>query len=205
MRRSCWKSSAQLRSEVTDMGKKYNGELTRLGTFELTGPVLRVSDPCYDRDVWCSATIENCKPGNWETAVLMQDEGDWGIRNAVLIARHTDSEPGLKAYTKVLSGTDKTWQECPFDVGVDSGQAGIFDDAYYQDDSVFAGSPAAKFDEDNSWYSHCCDITMSQHSAGVLPYGVVSCSGFGDGGYVAYRHVDQDGKTDAVFIVFIED
>ena len=187
------------------MSKKLNGKLTELGTFELTGTVLRVSDPCYDRDVWCCGTIANCKPGTWETAVLIQDEGDWGIRNAVLIAKHKESGPELEAFRKVLNGKDKTWQECPFEVGVDSGQAGIFDDEHYQDNSVFAGMPAAKFGEDNSWYSHCCDITMSQHSAGVLPYGVVACSGFGDGGYVAYHHVDQDGKTEAVFIVFIED
>lgn len=187
------------------MGKKYNGELTRLGTFELTGPVLRVSDPCYDRDVWCCGTIENCKPGSWETAVLMQDEGDWGIRNAILVARHEEGGPELEAFRKVLNGKDKTWQECPFEVGVDSGQAGIFDDKHYQDNSVFDGMPAAEFDPDNSWYSHCCDITMSPLGAGVLPFGVVSSSGYGDGGYAALKHIGQDGRTDSVFIVFLDD
>lgn len=187
------------------MRKRTKCELHKLGTFELTGTVLCVSDPCYERDLWCCGTIENCKTGSWETAVLMQDEGDWGIRNAILVARHEESGPELEAFRKVLNGKDKTWQECPFEVGVDSGQAGIFDDKHYQDNSVFDGMPAAEFNADNSWYSHCCDITMSPLGAGVLPYGVVSGSGDGDGVYDAFQHIGEDGRTDSVFIVFLDD
>ena len=187
------------------MRKRNNGDLTRLGTFELTSPVLRISDPCYDRDVWCCGTIENCKPGSWETAVLMQDEGDWGIRNAILVARHEESGPELEAFRKVLNGKDKTWQECPFEVGVDSGQAGIFDDEHYQDNSIFDDMPVEKSCSDDIWYRHCCDITLSSLSAGVLPYGVVSSSDYGDGGYAAFKHIGEDGRTDSVFIVFLDD
>ncbi len=187
------------------MRKRTKCELHKLGTFELTGPVLCVSDPCYERDLWCCGTVENCEPGTWETAVLTKDEGDWGIRNAVLIARHEESGPGLEAFRKVLNGKDKTWQECPLEVGVDSGQAGIFDGNHYQDDSVFDGMPVAEFNADNSWYSHCCDITMSPLGAGVLPYGVVSGSGDGDGVYDAFQHIGEDGRTDSVFIVFLDD
>ena len=28
-----------------------------LGEFEVTSGVLRVSDPCYERDTWCAGTI----------------------------------------------------------------------------------------------------------------------------------------------------
>ena len=47
------------------------------------------------------------------------------------------------------------------------------------------------------------DITLSKMSAGVLPYGAVSSSGFGDGGYTCYTHADENGVIDFAFIVFI--
>lgn len=188
------------------MRNKFIGELTELGTFELTGTVLRVSDPCYDRDVWCSETLENCKPGTWETVVFKRDEGDWGNRIVILIARHEESSVTLDAFREVASGKDKTWRECPFNVAVDSGQAGIFDEFHYQDDSIFDEIPEAQSRIGaDVWYRHCCDITLSSLGAGVLPYGVVSSSGFGDGVYLAYHHTDKEGKTDSVLIVFIED
>ena len=187
------------------MEVKNNGELTRLGTFELTGTVLRVSDPCYDRDVWCCGTIEDCKPGLWETAILRQDDGECGIQITHLLGRQYQEGPEFSSIVRSLRGNNQSWKECPFEVGVDSGQAGLFDETHYQDDSVFAGMPKSVFDDYSAWYSHCCDITLSPLGAGVLPFGAVSRSGFGDGGYAAYHHVDQDGKTDAVFIVFIED
>lgn len=52
-------------------------------------------------------------------------------------------------------------------------------------------------------YRHVCDITLSKMSAGVLPYGAVSSSGFGDGGYTCYTHADENGVIDFAFIVFI--
>ena len=33
---------------------KRNCEFIDLGEFEMTSPVMRVSDPCYERDVWCA-------------------------------------------------------------------------------------------------------------------------------------------------------
>jgi len=93
--------------------------------------------------------------------------------------------------------------EQPFEVGVDSGQAGFFDDAFYQNDTVFEELPAPGFAIGDLWYRHVCDITLSKMSAGVLPYGVVSSSGFGDGGYTCYTHADENGVIDFAFIVFI--
>ena len=41
--------------------------------------------------------------------------------------------------------------------------------------------------------------------AGVMPYGAVSSSGFGDGGYVCYTHEGDTGEIDFAFIVFIDE
>lgn len=70
---------------------KKNREFINLGEFEMTSPVMRVSDPCYERDVWCCGTVDHCKLGTWEAGVLKTDEGEWGTRCAVLAVRHMRS------------------------------------------------------------------------------------------------------------------
>lgn len=72
---------------------KKNREFINLGEFEMTSPVMRVSDPCYERDVWCCGTVDHCKLGTWEAGVLKTDEGEWGTRCAVLAVRHKDTGP----------------------------------------------------------------------------------------------------------------
>ena len=86
---------------------------------------------------------------------------------------------------------------------MDSGQAGIFDASHYDDDSIFREKAACNYGTE--WYNHCCDITLSWPCAGVLPYGVVSSSGFGDGGYPAVMHCNENGETDFICVVFIVD
>lgn len=182
----------------------FEGTMTELGTFELTGTVLRISDPCYDRNVWCCGTIEDCMPGTWEAAILTKDEGVWGERVSVLTARHVTGPKHTAINQAVCNGTG-TWHSCDFDVGVDSGQAGIFDDAHYQDNTVFEPGTECNQDFGDLWYSYCCSLTLSRTKAGVLPYGAVASSGYGDGGYECIKHRNKEGKVDFVFIIFIGD
>lgn len=188
------------------MSIHFDGEMTVLGDFEMSSPVMRASDPCYDRDVWCCGSFGNCAVGTWEGAALIVDQGDWGKRVAVLAARHKELGPDFTSIRdpKVYL-MQNGWVEESFEVGVDSGQAGLFDEAHYQDDAVFDGMPKPEHEYGDRWYNHCCDITLSDLSAGTLPYGVVSSSGYGDGAYVCYTHVGAEGKIDFAFIVFIED
>ncbi len=292
-----------------------SGELMELGTFQLTGPVMRVSDPCYTRDVWCCGTVDNCRTGTWEAAILKKVEGDWGERVSVLAARHESSRTPFSVLRSWIEPGKRNWSFCPFEVGVDSGQAGLFDDLHYQDSiieewdldpqtllsihddilrvdwynadegicgdydpdnpedmnllrfDVYVKGPTGweevddasycsmipasapkdslrrtlrrifkKYREvimsypveysvkhlgenlswitdtgeevelfDQLWYDRCCQITLSRLRAGVLPNGVVSSSGFGDGGYTAFTHKDSSGRVDFIFIVFIDD
>lgn len=78
------------------MRKRFPGEMTILGGFEMTSQTMRVSDPCYDRDVWCCGTFGKCKTGTWEAGVLKTDMGDWGVRCAVLAVRHKETGPRLQ-------------------------------------------------------------------------------------------------------------
>lgn len=151
------------------MRKRFPGEMTVLGGFEMTSQTMRVSDPCYDRDVWCCGTFGKCKTGTWEAGVLKTDMGDWGVRCAVLAVRHKETGPDYSVIRqrKVYQMKDG-WLEQPIDVGVDSGQAGFYDEAFYQDNSIFKGMPEPEHDYGDLWYNHACDITLSEMSAGVM-------------------------------------
>jgi hypothetical protein len=170
-----------------------------LGEFQLTQPVARVSDPCYDKKTWCAGTIDNCKTGTWKAKVVMYDESDWGTRVGNLIAYHSDiNAPSL---------TNSDWKLQEIDVGVDAGMCGIFDDKYFKDDDSIegvkrlGGKGNSVICEDEPWYSICCDRSMSEHSGGVIPYGCNSSSGYGDGSYKAFS-LSKDGKVVAIMIDF---
>jgi hypothetical protein len=79
-----------------------------------------------------------------------------------------------------------------YQIGVDSGQAGIFSyDTYRKDDIFVTKSNFAKqwpgFEKDDTigdkWYGHMCDKTLGDEGWGTYFKGVVARSGFGDGGY----------------------
>jgi hypothetical protein len=83
-----------------------------------------------------------------------------------------------------------------FEVGVDSGQAGIYDEDYYR-------QYHSEDDCNDDWYGDICDLTT--------PFGtkdgkcVVSSSGYGDGGYDCYLLKDKNNEVVGFQIVFIED
>lgn len=114
-------------------------EKENIGTIEL-GDKVRVSDPCYDIDTWCAGTLENVLQGKYQCYSQDVDTGDWGIRVASIEVRHEnylDIEP-----TELQD----------IDVGVDSGQAGIYDLDY------FIKAREDKKGED-AWYERVCEIT----------------------------------------------
>lgn len=96
-------------------------ELIDLGTFEVVSGVLRLSDPCYDKKTWCAGSVDNVLNGTWKSQVVKKTEDNWGHRCRKLIAVH-------ESFTKETC----TFKKLKIDVGVDSGQAGIFDDKFYQ-------------------------------------------------------------------------
>ena len=168
-----------------------------LGTFENKSGALRLSDPCYPDDTWCAETV-NCVTGTWEASIVKKHVPDWGDRVFELIAR-----------AKAQDGASTPWIEGGT-LGVDSGQMGIFDEAYY--DNRFK---ATKEDINKAWdepmpnssdfYKVCCGITLSETKAGVMSVGVVSSTGLGDGSYDYYTEENQKGEVTGVKIVFLTD
>lgn len=144
------------------------------------GTKVVVSDPSYEIPTWCQEVIKDVRPGVYDTDVEISDEGDWGERIASLTALHESCKD------------DPTWEHYSNNIGVDSGQAGIFCASSYGDD---------KGGED--WYDKMCDKTLSDKHWGTYDSGVVSSSGFGDGSYELLVS-RQYGIINGFKIVFIE-
>lgn len=178
--------------------------MEKIGEFEVTSGALRVSDPCYDTSTWCSGQVGCARNGKWSAFVQRGELEDWGPRVAELAAFSGRFSP--KSRLK--------WVPVKFEVGVDSGQAGIFDLARYRKDKSVTEADFPEKNEHNAWvferiarepfYSACCAHTSGIASAGTLTFGAVASSGIGDGVYVAYVARNDKGEAVAVKIVFLE-
>jgi hypothetical protein len=171
-------------------------------TFEITSGIMVASDPCYTLDppTWCMGVIENVKKGTWLAEIETSDEGAWGERIARLRIEHINAN---RTYQM---------QQVDMDGGVDSGQFGFFDKNFYRNDEASKDLKKYDFGRDvqekesgEEWYRACCELTLAKESWGVLPQGVVSSSGFGDGSYPVFGEKDENGEWVVFEVVFIDE
>lgn len=177
--------------------------------FEVVSGELMISDPCYTKGTWCQGSVE-AKNGQWFPGAQVVNIDGWGHRVVELHAHHEDfCRDSFERDMGELPQAE--WERLPADIGVDSGQCGIFDMKHFRDDKVAEEAPRlTKTDigrgdgeEGGEWYNLCCDRTLSFYSWGLIPYGVVSSSGVGDGSYDAFVSRNAAGEVIAVKIVYI--
>ena len=184
-----------------------NREWKRLGEFEVESGILVVSDPCYNLGSNWNFELENVKCGIWEAFAQYSDEDDFGIRIAALGVKQIDQEMDISE----MELEDNYYiDDDIFDwindrIGVDSVQVSIVDKKYYRNDEELQDYTCDFTFGDSKWYNLCCNKSLSEESAGMIPGGVVSESGFGDGCYEAALHVNGFGKIDMVTVYFIGD
>ncbi len=171
----------------------------RLGAFELPSGRAIVSDPAYgDASAMIRDTLD-VRAGTWASIVRISDEHDMGTRAAELLVFHRDAD------ADALS-----WRDAGFMVGVDSGTAGVFDIHSFRDDadsSAEAKATSAKSPgkAGDTWYeSYVMEGLASRRNHAIaLRSGVISASGFGDGGYKCLVGEGTTGKIEGIRIVFI--
>jgi len=162
-------------------------------TITLSNEVM-VSDPCYVVGTWCQHKLTNVLPGEYQSTVVKYDDRYWGNRCSFIIVVHKDYNTEDKL----------NWRKLPFDIGVDSGQAGIFSMETYRNDEVFV-SGSRKKNDGEEWYEHMSNMTLDGERWGTYPNGIVSSSGIGDGGY-ELRVAKHKGKVVGMFLdFFMED
>lgn len=160
---------------------------------------VRVSDPCYDNDVWCKTMLTGVLPGKYKVEVERSNEGDWGNRVARLFVKHEDYSHS------------NNW-EYHSEIGVDSGQAGIFCESSYRNDELAAGITTPPLDcpfvipftnEGDVWFDKMCNFTLAGESWGTYDSGVVTSSGFGDGSYPLEVVRESNGYIVGMMITYI--
>ena len=157
-----------------------------LGKIKLNDTVM-VSDPCYEVGVWCQGEINNVLEGEYNV-FISEDDG----RIKELIVSHDNY---------LVIDVEDINIEQPFEVGVDSGNAGIFDYKYYYD----------THEEDDvldEWYDDMLaglfDNEDSKNWLFFRNHGIITSSGYGDGVYHCYT-AEHDNKVMAIKIVFIDE
>ena len=172
------------------------------------GKSVIVTDPSYNTETWCQAKLDNVKEGQYITHCEIVDTDGWGKRCSLLIASHSS-----------YNVNNLNWEVYPEEIGVDSGQAGIFDMAYYRKDGLdievpkvgFDGQPFDRLDEimkseneGDDFYLKMCKFTLSEKKWGGFENGVVCQSGYGDGGYILYvAREEYSGKIIGMCIDFM--
>ena len=174
--------------------------------FEVVSGKMILSDPCYSVPTWCQGVVENVKNGEWIGIAELTNQGQWGDRISMLLSMNVDAmnkNPNLEQELITMS------KPLPFEGAVDSGQFGHFDFDNYRKDELAINLVKA-FEDDYSteegdeWYRACCEITL-HNEFGAMPFGVVSSSGFGDGGYTTYGIKDDSGQYVGFMTIFIDD
>ena len=175
--------------------------------FEVVSGKMVLSDPCYELGTWCQGITENVKNGTWVGVLEQSDEGAWGVRNSILISMNVEAmEKNHRLERELMSSGDLiNWGS------VDSGQFGHFDFANYRKDENAIDVPKVWEDEWESqegdkFYRACCYQTLeTEDSFGVVPFGVLSSSGYGDGSYPTYGIKDENGEYVGFMTIFIGD
>lgn len=115
-----------------------------LGTFEINSGVARISDPCYDTDIWCAGVLNDVNCGTWHGIIKHE------TLEGFLPGRFDDLATDLVAiHDDYIEDDISDWEHTEIHVGVDSGQSGIYDDKYYNTDS----SVSNMNDNYNDYYS----------------------------------------------------
>ena len=157
--------------------------MEKIGTIELNSKVY-VTDPCYkedDDDV--QARLSNVKSGVYDCFIERKDRSDVQYFVVVLQEYSEQVDDLLFEYDDETS------------IGVDSGQVGVFNAAYFK-----------KNRKSKDWYDDVCDYTLEENFAGCIDgQGFVSRSGYGDGCYDLYTVTDADDKIVAIKVVFVDD
>lgn len=173
------------------LNKIYSGQII------ITEGELEVTDPCYNKDVWCRVKLENVVNGTYDCYVYSTNKGKYGVRTAKiqLVLEGKDEEAANKLKTAGISKV----------IGVDSGMAGFFvnkpdfDDEAWQEMCRFMfgenlDEPGFVAGQPKGFYARSFD------NGGQ---GIWASSGWGDGEYPVMVARDDEGQIIGAEVKFL--
>ena len=121
----------------------------QLGEMEFTNEI-RVSDPCYDKNTWCTKLITTARPGIWKGYALKGKEEEWGerIQHIAIVHESVNYSDYVNSEGRILFDKLKCLEGV--DIGVDSGQAGFF-----REDCFGQG-------KNEAWYDAVCECSHQE-------------------------------------------
>jgi hypothetical protein len=173
--------------------------------FKIESGEMVLSDPSYQIPTWNQGIVKVAN-GLWETDTERNSFGDRIARLWAYNLEAAINDP--KIIHRIEEGNGSP---IPFSAEVDSGQFGFFDRVHYRNDESSKELPKRDFGDDwdsqdgDSWYRACCELKHSEDSWGVLPFGVVSKSGHGDGTYSVVGIKNSNSEYIAIGITFISE
>lgn len=196
-----WPPGRVSRADAIAKPKLLRTDVIDLGEFEVASGIVAICDPCYDRQTVergaIAMKVGDVATGKWQARV---------IRHIVNTPDHTRCGELVAFLATEPLPNEPKWREIHSDIAVDSGQAGFFDWKDFGSPTVVPRDHIWKREmvaPDNPWYSLCCEATLHQPHAGAIPYGVVSSSGWGDGGYPVYAIRSEKDIVIGLRLVFI--
>jgi hypothetical protein len=173
------------------MNYKENIRMDEILQFKLESGRLCVSDPCYKKGTWCAAWDLPAQDGLWNCYIERENHGIW---------QHDRIKEVVCFHSEIKDFYGYNWKQLEFDIGVDSGQCGIFDFEKYPNEE-----DTGAYGDLESFYGKCCNLTLSDDGYGVLENGIVTSSGYGDGSYTMFALYDEsEEKLIGVKVVFID-
>ena len=155
-----------------------------------------VTDPCYNRDVWCRMNDVAIKPGDYrcryymgaeldqhdidettEIAIEFGEDIDEAIAREREDIKHRCFVIELQLKGRAFQLNSPKWKEIG-EIGVDAGLAGFF-----------WNKPDFK---DNEWREFCDKMDFEKVAYLDKDMGFWSSSGYGDGGYGVYAIKEND-------------
>ena len=162
--------------------------------FEIKSGRMVISDPSYELNELKNTTIENVKNGKWDSVVIHSDDNKH-IESLIIINYKAFSED--ESLFNEMNNLFEDENQLPRLFSVDSGQFGFFDfDSYRNNIKCKKIKRHSKviIEPEDAFYSICCDRTASEQGWGLLPFGVVSTSGHGDGLYEVFALKNKQGE-----------
>ena len=147
------------------------------GLLNLYNGKVDVTDPCYDREVWCRMNKIDVEPGMYVASFTTADDCGYDIVSKNQI-RHND-----------FVYEDEIIIEYIGDIGVDAGLCGFFADKPDYDDE--------------RWNSLCDEVFFHNNFTYNYEDGVVTATGYGDGCYPVFAEKTSDGKTIGLYVEFV--
>lgn len=163
--------------------------ISHIGSLTLGDKVV-VSDPCYESGTWCMVTDLPVVPGTYEAHIEFNTESMRVLSLTVWHEAYLPDEPTC---------ADEEWLSDT--IGVDSGQAGIYDADYFHRYHDLSRIPKQEL---NAWYSlACCCTTGDTNYADTMNDScVISRSGWGDGAYAVRVNRNNNGDIIAITISY---